>query len=114
MLGFMIGTLYVGLLHGLNTWNYHKTTIASIPYRMIFVFVSFLLTLTVTLCGWATIWKMGWVTRSAMDARVMASQQTEPLETELAPKSAVYSAKSEALGGSRDSPLRFLIPSTTL
>jgi hyaluronan synthase len=81
MLGFMIGTLYVGLLHGLNTWNYHKTTIASIPYRIIFVFVSFFLTLTVTLYGWATIWKMGWITRTAKDARVLASQQIEPLET---------------------------------
>ncbi len=81
MLGFVIGTLYVGLLHGLNTWNYHKTSIASIPYRMIFVFVSFLLTLTVTLYGWATIWKMGWITRTAKEAGVMVPQQTEPLET---------------------------------
>jgi hyaluronan synthase len=81
MLGFIIGTLYVGLLHGLNTWNYDKTSIASIPYRMIFVFVSFFLTLTVTLYGWATIWKMGWITRTAKDARVLASQQIKPLET---------------------------------
>jgi len=80
-LGFMIGTLYVGLLHGLNTWNYHKTSIASIPYRMIFVFVSFLLTLTVTIYGGATIWKMGWITRTAKEAGVMVPQQTEPLET---------------------------------
>src|SRR5467141_1282923 len=81
MLGFMIGTLYVGLLHGLNTWNYHKTSIASIPYRMIFVFVSFFLTLTVTLYGWATIWKMGWITRTAKEVGVMVPQQTERLET---------------------------------
>ena len=81
MLGFIIGTLYVGLLHGLNTWNYHKTSISSIPYRMIFVLVSFLLTLTVTLYGWATIWKMGWITRTAEEAGVMVPQQTEPLET---------------------------------
>jgi len=80
MLGFMFGTLYVGFLHGLNTWNYRKTSIASVPYRMVFVFVSFLLTLTVTLYGWATIWKMGWITRSVKEAGVMVPQQTEPLE----------------------------------
>ena len=80
-LGFIVGTLYVGFLHGLNTWNYHKTSIASIPYRVIFVFVSFLLTLTVTLYGWATIWKMGWITRTTREARVLVPRQTEPLET---------------------------------
>jgi len=48
---------------------------------MIFVFVSFLLTLIVTLYGWATIWKMGWITRTAEEAGVMVPQQTEPLET---------------------------------
>jgi hypothetical protein len=48
---------------------------------MIFVFVSFLLTLTVTLYGWATIWKMGWITRTAKEAGAVVPQQTEPLET---------------------------------
>lgn len=81
MFYFMLGTLYVGFLHGLNTWNYRKTSIASIPYRMIFVFVSFLLTLTVTLYGWATIWKMGWITRTAKEAEVMVPRRIEPLET---------------------------------
>jgi hypothetical protein len=47
----------------------------------IFVFVSFLLNLTVTLYGWATIWKMGWITRTAKEARVVVPQKTEPLET---------------------------------
>jgi len=78
MLGFVFGTLYVGFLHGLNTWNYHKTSIASIPYRMIFVFVSFFLTLSVTLYGWATIWKMGWITRTVRGAEVMVTQVRLP------------------------------------
>jgi len=48
---------------------------------MIFVFVSFLLTFTVTLYGWATIWKMGCITRTAKEGGVVLPQQTEPLET---------------------------------
>jgi hyaluronan synthase len=83
MLGFVIGTLYVGLLHGLNTWNYRKTSLVSIPYRMVFVFVSFVLTLTVTLYAWATLWKMGWITRSGKEAgrEVVIPPQIVPLET---------------------------------
>jgi hyaluronan synthase len=83
MLGFVLGTLYVGLLHGLNTWKYRKTSPASIPYRMTFVIVSFLLTLTVTLYAWATLWKMGWVTRTANSSRgeVVGLELTVPLET---------------------------------
>jgi hyaluronan synthase len=83
MLGFVIGTLYVGLLHGLNTWNYRKTSLVSIPYRMVFVVVSFVLTLTVTLYAWATLWKMGWITRSGKEAgrEVVIPPQTVPLET---------------------------------
>jgi hyaluronan synthase len=83
VLGFVVGTLYVGFLHGLNTWTYRKTSLASIPYRMAFVAVSFLLTLTVTLYGWATLWKMGWVTRTSNEPgqEVLIPQQTVPLET---------------------------------
>jgi hyaluronan synthase len=82
MLGFVLGTLYVGLLHGLNTWKYRKTSPASIPYRMTFVMVSFLLTLTVTLYAWATLWKMGWVTRTVKEAgrEVVISPQTVSLQ----------------------------------
>lgn len=83
VLGFLFGTFYVGLLHGLNTWNYRKTTAASIPYRMLFVFLGYFLTLTVTLYGWATLWKMGWVTRTSKESRVAVSTppQTVPFET---------------------------------
>jgi hyaluronan synthase len=83
MLGFVLGTLYVGLLHGLNTWKYRKTSPASIPYRMTFVIVSFLLTLTVTLYAWGTVWKMGWVTRTSKEPSlsVMIPPKTVPLET---------------------------------
>ena len=83
MVGFAVGTLYVGFLHGLNTWAYRKTSLASIPYRTAFVVVSFFLTLTVTLYGWATLWKMGWVTRTLEESRVAVSTppQTVPYET---------------------------------
>ena len=81
-LGFVAGTLYVGFLHGLNTWNYRKTSLASIPYRMSFVVVSFLLTLTVTLYAWATLWKMGWVTRTSRENgnEALISPQSVALE----------------------------------
>ena len=81
-LGFVAGTLYVGFLHGLNTWNYRKTSLASIPYRMSFVVVSFLLTLTVTLYAWATLWKMGWVTRTSREngKEALISPQSVALE----------------------------------
>jgi hyaluronan synthase len=83
MLGFVPGTLYVGLLHGLNTWKYRKTSLASIPYRITFVIVTFLLTLTITLYAWATLWKMGWVTRTSKEPSlsVMVPPQTVPLQT---------------------------------
>jgi len=50
---------------------------------MAFVAISFLLTLTVTLYGWATLWKMGWVTRTPNEPgqEVLIPQQTVPLET---------------------------------
>ncbi len=63
-IGLLAGTLYIGFLHGLNTWSYRKTSLASIPYRMAFVPVLFFLTLTVLLYAWATPWKMGWITRN--------------------------------------------------
>lgn len=66
-IGLLAGTLYIGFLHGLNTWSYRKTSLASIPYRMAFVPVLFFLTLTVLLYAWATPWKMGWITRNGRD-----------------------------------------------
>jgi len=82
-LGFVFGTLYVGFLHGLNTWSYRETSAASIPYRMIFVFVSLFLTLTVTLYGWATPWKMGWITRTSKEPGIAVAtvSQTVQMET---------------------------------
>jgi hyaluronan synthase len=62
--GFFAGTVYVGLLHGLNTWKYQKTKIESVPYRMMFVFVSLFVTLTIMLYGILTPWKGGWLTRN--------------------------------------------------
>jgi hyaluronan synthase len=66
-IGLLAGTLYIGFLHGLNTWSYRKTSLASIPYRMAFVPVLFFLTLTVLLYAWATPWKMGWITRNGRE-----------------------------------------------
>lgn len=64
-LGFIVGTMYVGLLHGLNSWRRLDSSIESIAYRMMFVLVSFFLTATVLVYGWATPWKMTWVTRGS-------------------------------------------------
>jgi hyaluronan synthase len=66
-IGLLAGTLYIGFLHGLNTWSYRKTSLASIPNRIAFVPVLFFLTLTVLLYAWATPWKMGWITRNGRD-----------------------------------------------
>lgn len=81
--GFLAGTVFVGFLHGLNTWKYQKTSIESVPYRMLFVFVSLFLTLTILLYGLATPWKGGWLTRADSSPKVMSTtgSQTEPLET---------------------------------
>jgi len=81
--GFLAGTIFVGFLHGLNTWKYQRTSIESVPYRMLFVFVSLFITLTILLYGLATPWKGGWLTRGDSRHRVESStsSQTEPLET---------------------------------
>jgi hypothetical protein len=82
-LGFLLGTVYIGFLHGLNTWNYRKTTLESIPYRVLFVFISFFLTLTVLLYAWLTPWKMGWVTRTGQDQPAISKspELAAPVET---------------------------------
>src|SRR5215472_16157865 len=49
--GFFAGTIYIGLIHGLNTWKYQRTPIESAPYRMLFGFVSIFVTLSVMLYG---------------------------------------------------------------
>jgi hyaluronan synthase len=78
-LGFLAGTIYVGFLHGLNSWKYQRTPAESAPYRMLFGFVSLLVTLTVMLYGIITPWKGGWLTRG--DAIPNVTTEGEPLET---------------------------------
>ena len=80
--GFLAGTIYVGILHGLNSWKYLRTSIESIPYRTMFVFISLFLTLTVVLYGWATPWKGGWLTR---DQAPTSPPRAEPVPILLEP-----------------------------
>lgn len=63
-LGFMAGNLWVGFLHGLNTKKLAGISFKGIAYRVLFVFVTILMTMTVLLYGWFTPWKGGWVTRT--------------------------------------------------
>jgi hyaluronan synthase len=81
--GFIAGTIFVGFLHGLNTWKYQRTPIESVPYRMMFVFVSIFITLTIFLYGLVTPWKGGWLTRAdeALLAPSTLTPETAPLET---------------------------------
>jgi hyaluronan synthase len=81
--GFLAGTIFVGFLHGLNTWKYQGTSIESVPYRMMFVFVSLFITLTIFLYGLVTPWKGGWLTRADGTPQVslMVPSGTPPLET---------------------------------
>lgn len=80
--GFLAGTIFVGLLHGLNTWKYQRTSIQSVPYRMMFVFVSFFITLTIFLYGLVTPWKGGWLTRAdtVIQAPPIMPAEIPPLE----------------------------------
>src|SRR5262245_19364466 len=78
-IGFLAGTLYVGFLHGLNTWNYRETTLAAVGYRMTFVFLSFVVTLTALLYAWATPWKMGWVTRAENEDLRLGERALQPV-----------------------------------
>jgi hyaluronan synthase len=80
-LGFVAGTLFVGFLHGMNTWKYLGSRVESIPYRMMFVFLSFFLTITVLVYGWATPWKMSWVTRTEKEPLPIVSPRVDPIPT---------------------------------
>ena len=81
--GFLAGTIFVGFLHGLNTWKYQRTSIESVPYRMMFVLVSLFITLTIFLYGLVTPWKGGWLTRADETTQVssMVPSETPLLET---------------------------------
>jgi hyaluronan synthase len=59
---FVAGTLYIGLLQGFTLWSFGYD-LRAIPYRILFVFVSFFMSITVLLYAWITPWKGGWVTR---------------------------------------------------
>src|SRR5207245_9090303 len=77
---FRGGTSFCGFLHGLNTWKYLGGRVESIPCRMMFVFLSFFLTLTVLLYGWATPWKMSWVTRTEKELLPPVSPRVAPIQ----------------------------------
>lgn len=80
--GFLLGTFYIGFLHGVNTWKYLRTSVEAIPYRMMFVFLSFSMSLTVLLYGWATPWKGGWITRNETSPKVPLPSTPEPTPVE--------------------------------
>jgi hyaluronan synthase len=80
--GFLGGTLYVGFLHGLNTWNYRETSLAAVGYRTIFVFLALFVTLTVVLYAWVTPWKMGWVTRTGVNETPIPEEMSQPIKVE--------------------------------
>jgi hypothetical protein len=59
---FLAGVLYVGILHGLNTWKYDGDS-DSIFYRGMFGFVSMFITAIVLPYAVLTLHKNGWITR---------------------------------------------------
>lgn len=61
---FMVGTTYIAIMHGLNIYRYDKTTIACIPYRVIFAIISVLQSAILVPLGWLTVWDGAWSTRS--------------------------------------------------
>ncbi len=82
--GFLAGTVYVGALHGLNSWKHLRTSIESVPYRTMFVFISLFLTVTVVLYGWSTPWKGGWLTRD-QGPEALPIPESIPAEPALVP-----------------------------
>ncbi len=64
---FLLGTLYIGFLHGVNISRYDENPSSNIIdsafYRTIFVFVSMILSISVLPYAWITAWKGGWMTR---------------------------------------------------
>ena len=69
-LGFIAGNIWIGLLHGLNSRKLAGISFKGVIYRVLFVFVTLFITLTVLLYGWITPWKGGWVTRTEDEKRV--------------------------------------------
>jgi hyaluronan synthase len=79
---FLAATIYVGFLHGLNSWKYQRTSIESVPYRMMFVFILLFMTLSVFLYALATPWKGGWLTRVDAAPRVPSNVPLQPAPPE--------------------------------
>ncbi len=71
-LGFLAGNVWIGFLHGLNSKKLAGISLKGILYRVLFVFVTLFITMTVLLYGWLTPWKGGWVTRTEDDAKIPA------------------------------------------
>ncbi len=59
---FLLGTIYIGFLNGINLWAFGYN-LKAVFYRSLFVLLSFFLSITILLYAWATPWKGGWVTR---------------------------------------------------
>jgi len=74
-------------LHGLNSKKLSGISFKGILYRIVFVFVTLFITMTVLLYGWLTPWKGGWVTRTEGDlATPLWSVPEKPLvETPVLP-----------------------------
>jgi hyaluronan synthase len=62
-LWFLLGTFYIGLLQGLSLWSLGYN-LKAVFYRILFVPLSFFMSMTVLLYAWSTPWKGGWVTRN--------------------------------------------------
>ncbi len=60
---FMVGTIYIAILHGLNIYRYDKTTILCIPYRCIFAIISVIQSAILIPLAWLTVWDGAWSTR---------------------------------------------------
>ena len=69
---FFAGTFYIALLQGLSLWSFGYD-VKAILYRILFVPLSFFMSMTVLLYAWSTPWKGGWVTRSEKDAKTQVA-----------------------------------------
>jgi hyaluronan synthase len=61
---FPAACVFVGLIHGINVWQMGAGTPKQVFYRVLLVFLSTTMTISVLLYAWLTFWKGGWVTRS--------------------------------------------------
>lgn len=66
---FLIGTAYIAILHGMNVYRYDKSTIACIPYRVIFAVIAVFQSVILVPLAWITVWDNAWSTRSGSKNR---------------------------------------------